>query len=1033
MKKFYWIILLFLSSTIFADTLAINQFKGLITDDDPLFIDGTPDSQNVVTDVGSGLNPRQGFIPFSTETCRKKLYQFPHSNGTKYIISIDSGNVKANTGAGNFTIFISTVDPSVKTVGATLGDRFYFCNQTDGLKYWDSSNVVVSTTLIKANVLTAHKGRLWASGVVGDLRTIYGSGYLDGGDWSLKVNPVDTDPFRIQVQGSLDEIITGLFSSFNDVLIWMKPSSFGGIYGSRRSNFTSTVYSPSIGCSYPESMQSCDGYLRWLGQRRTMYQYDGSNLTVISDHNTTLFNTIAQGDVSNGGITFTTSKDWNEGTIGIGLDTTTVNGDVVLNASTTSVSVFFATGSFRNGGTSDSIYVNYSTGMTGAIASMFIPTCTLPLDKVTMSFSYKSNVVEGYQSWVTLHTGATCPNSVVLDTSTNKISENTNTTGNLTIMTTNYYFSQSTSIDKRLSAGNTYWFVLHTTVTNPNTTPTVKTFSVTYPPLIPTQQIFSIPVSVSSITAYLYGGQGNGYRGTADSTGGAGGFVCSSISVVSEQNIYITIGKFNYNSADIRIGGTALSDRVLVAGGGGAAGTNLAPVKVNGGMGGYTNGGDGFDSILEGGGKGGSQSTGGAGGIGTSQNGGSGGLGIGGTGCTNNVGYGGSGYYGGGAGGNSVGCNNISAGGGGSSWSKYGGTTFLNGVNGSDTDYIGLNGYVNLNYIEHAVFYTYELSNSLSSTTLLYTSSFTTSGSNYSTGLYATAFQVYFATTVFTSTFTSKPINASLNISAFNYFYSNQTLNDGNISYRIFSDTDTNIDINNPTTFIASQTISDSQIPTIQVGQYISLAADFSRTFSTQTPTLHDFSINWIEGNPLDVASSYFDRRYWLSCAISSTSNNTILVYDRNQQWQKYSGINADCFNIYGLNLLFGNNSGIFQAQTGNNDNGNFIYSYYKTKSYLLSGLDFRKTFNHLWMTTSNSDAILSTEFYIDGNPTSLILYDYTMNQTLGNQNFDLPFHSEQLEQGKSISFKFTVNSLYNWRILNANLYYTSETEPSQQ
>ena len=136
------------------------------------------------------------------------------------------------------------------------------------------------------------------------------------------------------------------------------------------------------------------------------------------------------------------------------------------------------------------------------------------------------------------------------------------------------------------------------------------------------------------------GSNGGGTGGGGDSAGGGGG------------------------ATDIRLGGTALSNRILVAGGGGGKGGD--PNGARGGMGGNTgssastaqNGGD--DSRGPYGGKGGSQSAGGAGGSGNGYNGSAGSLGKGGRGSNpNNSSYdggggGGGGYYGGGGGGASA-------------------------------------------------------------------------------------------------------------------------------------------------------------------------------------------------------------------------------------------------------------------------------------------------------------------------------------------------------------------------------------------
>lgn len=132
-----------------------------------------------------------------------------------------------------------------------------------------------------------------------------------------------------------------------------------------------------------------------------------------------------------------------------------------------------------------------------------------------------------------------------------------------------------------------------------------------------------------------WNGGGSGYNNGSDSAGGGG-------------------------ATDIRVDGTELKDRVIVAGGGGGNGcTNDV-----GGVGGGTTGGDGSGSSYLTPGKGGSQIEGGASGGGSANPGtlGNGGNVTGGYGA----GGGGGGYFGGGAGGSESGGGN--AGGGGSSY-----------------------------------------------------------------------------------------------------------------------------------------------------------------------------------------------------------------------------------------------------------------------------------------------------------------------------------------------------------------------------
>ncbi len=156
--------------------------------------------------------------------------------------------------------------------------------------------------------------------------------------------------------------------------------------------------------------------------------------------------------------------------------------------------------------------------------------------------------------------------------------------------------------------------------------------------------------------------------------GGKGGFASGYRAVTPGEilNVYVGAGTYNSGASDVRIGGTGLSNRVIVAGAGGDGGygwhvnndyyPDFYPGGGGGAGGGYNGGaGGGNGPYNSGGGGGGGQTAGGAGGY---AGGPAGGFGYGGSGA-------GGGWYGGGgpAGG---------AGGG-------GGSSYLGGVTGGVT------------------------------------------------------------------------------------------------------------------------------------------------------------------------------------------------------------------------------------------------------------------------------------------------------------------------------------------------------------
>jgi hypothetical protein len=193
-----------------------------------------------------------------------------------------------------------------------------------------------------------------------------------------------------------------------------------------------------------------------------------------------------------------------------------------------------------------------------------------------------------------------------------------------------------------------------------------------------------IPVTPSERLAIYVGGAGaslaGGFNGGAD-----GGTIPTTDSGTS--------GYGGGGASDVREGGTALTDRVIVAGGGGGQGIGPAYGNRNskGGKGGALTGGSGKDGCCRHfqngghGGTGGTQDQGGTGGAGPQNAGENGQLAVGGggaSGCggTESCGYdggngggGGGGLYGGGGGGGGMffGCCGAGGGGGGGGGSSY--------------------------------------------------------------------------------------------------------------------------------------------------------------------------------------------------------------------------------------------------------------------------------------------------------------------------------------------------------------------------
>ena len=796
---------LFLNGISWAESLNLGPFRGLDTDNDPLFVKTgmAADARNILTDTNEGLGPRMGFVQFSTESGSGGPWVFPHSDGTRYLITQSSNVLKATEGGTNFTIILGTINTEVRTAGASLGDVFYW-SSADGLKRWDTNSVTVTSPALNFDNLVVWKGRLAGSGVSGDKRTIYLSEYLNGNNWQLAVDPVDTDPARIQVQGSLDENVSGLYSSYRDMLMWFKANTFGGVLGSRRSNFKSIVFSQSVGSFYPDTVQDCDGELRFLGSRRAVWGFNGADVYKLTKAQEglggidTLMNNLIQGESSNKSITHTTQDDFENGVTSGTLDIETSPGDIINS----------------------------------------------PQDhKIVPDDTFDDNEYDTNPTWTVRH-------------------------------------GTYIATDGSLRAGTPY--NTENSIYTPSTYSTgTWTFRGDFGDT-PNSKYFYF---MSSGTLYHVGGS---YLIQIDA---------SSISLVR-----MSVDGIPYVISGPSICSTSLLSMVSVTRT--AEGVFLTS----------------FTDL------------------------------------------------------------NVTE------------APMLPAV---DTTYTFSN-YMIISYRGNGV-WTSSIT-SIETSTLNYTHS---------------------------STFTSQTTSIGDSASQWGFFSANDARNGASIRYGIYADTNTSLDIKDPKTFVASQTIVSGEIPTIAISSYVTMTAEFTRVSTTQTATMYDSKINWVDGNPLRAASLWTNQRYWLGCSIGSpTVNNTVLVMDRNRQWQYWTGINMVGAVMYGGDPYFHNSGGVFKAEVNYDDNGAAIPSYFMTKSFYPSGPNYPTYLDALYLITSKNAETLNTSYYLDGKSTEFTLTDITMNSVTGYQDVKLPFADTSAEQGNTVQFKFAVTGTTNWRLLNANLIF---------
>lgn len=883
----------FLTCAAFAESVSFSQFGGLNTDDAPAVLpqNQTPDSQNVLTDIGPGIVPRDGFFGLSTTTCQGGIWPFIHSNGTRYVICHDTSEnrLKASSNQGiTFNITVSTVAANINTAVTALGDKLYFVNTSDGIKYWDTSSVTLVDKTLTFNQLVTHKGCLWGSGKTSAARSIYKSKFGDGTTWTVPTDATVADPAIFVIGGSVDEPLTFLYASFQDKLIWGKSNSFGGILGNNNSEFSVRVFSDKIGSAYPESFQDCKGFLRWLGSGRHVWEYDGANLKDLSQQPEskikTLLDTVVQGDANSRAFTITSQADFSAST-------------------------------------------NYQISSVLSPADIVLSTWT-DTDDTNADFLGGS-------------------------------------TSNTSIIGTNVYLStNNTTIDNPgfESGGGSdadNWSGENASIARSAAVARSGTFSLQVGPL-GAYKLFIVDVDNNALTQ-------TAYIGPASLA-----WTQRTLDLSSYVGRFIKIGLSRYANST-PTGGTVYSDPFICSGGTlswydyNRSGPIAHVDDFSGGKSSITSGtftSRAFDT-------------------------------------------------------------NLSS----AAWLPSDATWVASGHSVTMQTQSSSNGSA---WQTAAAWSTGTAPTSDFRRYIRYVATLSTGGVTTGTALpYFNSVALAARANLGISVSQSYSLGS---ISSFGFFEADYDIDGEAVAYTIFTDTDSTKTITNgvpaAASYTSSQTITSGSLVTLATAAYAFIGSTFTLATSTHDPVVHSLTVRWFEGATTEVPSLFFDNRYWLGVAISSSSNNYVLVFDRNRQWQKWSGINMAAAVIYSGNPLFSNSSGTFQAASGTTDDDASVAAYYKTPTLSPSGPYINTNFQNLRITSDDSADTIGTVFQVNNVNTNFSLGNYAMNTKSGLQSIKLPFPTTEIQKGRNIDFKFSVTGTTRWRVLGMVLDYIPDKVP---
>lgn len=259
----------------------------------------------------------------------------------------------------------------------------------------------------------------------------------------------------------------------------------------------------------------------------------------------------------------------------------------------------------------------------------------------------------------------------------------------------------------------------------------------------------------------------------------------------------------------------------------------------------------------------------------------------------------------------------------------------------------------------------------------------------------------------------SEAYNIDSAITNWGTFDVRHVLDDGTLSYAIYTDTDSSITISNSSTWISSESITSGSIPSIAVNSYVTWLATFTRTFNDQTPNLLDVTVNWYEGSiTRHFGSVDKDHRFVFSVAEgTATVPNVSYIYDsRFDSWLKYS-FPMDAPARVGDSTYFGGVSTgvVYKWPSGNTDDGSAITAYWKSKDFISGDPFIEKEYGpqpgYSLLAKTETGSNLDITYTINTSSSSALNFSLTDSNSNTLRRINANFPSGKF--GTFINFKF--------------------------
>lgn len=280
-------------------------------------------SLNMLADKTGILTRRNGYAQYNQTACAgsqpiRGLWPFFATDGTQYIIAFSSGSMFSLTGNGTCTV-IPGLNGGLSTTAnmecvQTLG--YLWC--ADGIDQLFRTRVTSTDFIASAPIgphIGAFRNRVLVAGVSGTLTDVYGSGELDGTDWTIPAVSFSTSPFIINVSGTNDGLpVTCLMGEFQNQFLIGRSYDLYGLAGYDNRDFTLRKVSGQIGCLEPRSPQEVNNVFHWLSNRG-IEALTGTQISRISYPIDPTIQLIIQSAGNTRTQTLTTQSDWQSGNL----------------------------------------------------------------------------------------------------------------------------------------------------------------------------------------------------------------------------------------------------------------------------------------------------------------------------------------------------------------------------------------------------------------------------------------------------------------------------------------------------------------------------------------------------------------------------------------------------------------------------------------------------------------------------------------------------------------------------------------------